>query len=103
MAASFWPLTKPPKNIIDASMRTTLDISDATLQELRARARESGRPFREVVEEALQIGLAGSAKRKKRPNLTTYPVGIKAAYRGVSMNQLYDQIEADEHLKVAEE
>ena len=84
-------------------MRTTLCISDATLQELRTRAGKTGRPFREVVEETLQIGLAGSAKRKKRPRLSTYPVGIKAAYRGVSMNQLYDQIEADAHLKVAEE
>ena len=84
-------------------MRTTIDINDATLKELRARVGETGRPFREVVEETLQIGLAGSAKRNKRPDLTTYPVGIKAAYRGVSMNQLYDQIEADAHLKVAEE
>ena len=84
-------------------MRTTIDINDALLAELRQRAAESGRPFRKVLEETLQIGLAGNSKATRKPKLVTYPVGIKPAYRGVSMNQLYDQFEAESHLKVAEE
>lgn len=31
--------------------------------------------------------------------LQTYRVGLKPAYRGVSMNQLFDQLEAGELLK----
>jgi hypothetical protein len=84
-------------------MRTTIDISDALLAELRQRAAKTGQPFRKVVEEALQLGLAGKAKATRKPSLPTYPVGIKPAYRGVSLNQLYDQLEAESHLKVAEE
>lgn len=84
-------------------MRTTIDINDALLAELRQRAAETGRPFRKVVEETLQIGLAGKAQSGKKPRLITYPVGIKPAYRGMSMNQLYDQLETESHLNVAEE
>ena len=82
-------------------MRTTIDISDAILAELRKRAAESGRSFRKVVEQALQIGLAGQhgSELSSKPKLKTYPVGIKSAYRGVSMNQLHDQIEAEDHLR----
>lgn len=83
-------------------MRTTIDISDAVLRELRQRAARSGQPFRKVVEEVLQIGLAGQAAASKPVQLKTYPVGIKAAYRGVSLNQLYDQLESESQLKVAE-
>ena len=84
-------------------MRTTIDINDALLAELRQRAAETGQPFKKVVEETLQVGLAGKRKGARKPSLKTYPVGIKPAYRGVSMNQLYDQLEAENHLKVAEE
>ena len=83
-------------------MRTTLDISDALLKELRQRASASGRPFRKVVEETLHVGLAAGQSSVQPVTVKTYPVGIKAAYRGLSMNQLYDQVEAESHFKVAE-
>jgi hypothetical protein len=84
-------------------MRTTIDINDALLTELRQRASKTGKPFKKVVEETLQLGLAGKSKAVRKPRLATYPVGIKPAYRGVSLNQLYDQLEAENHLNVAEE
>lgn len=83
-------------------MRTTIDISDAILAELRKKALENRRPFRRVVEETLQLGLAAEQKSAKPVILKTYPVGIKAAYRGVSLNQLYDQLESEDNLRVAE-
>ena len=86
-----------------ACMRTTIDISDATLASLRQRAGKTGKSFREVVEETLQTGLAASAQPRKKVQLKTHPAGIKAAYGGISMNQLYDQIETEGHLHVAEE
>ncbi|MCC5807019.1 MAG: hypothetical protein JJU00_11890 [Opitutales bacterium] len=87
-------------------MRTTIDISDALLAELRQRAADTRRPFRAVVEDTLQAGLAGAGSARTSsspPKLKSYPLGIKAAYRGVSLNQLYDQLEAESTLSVAEE
>jgi hypothetical protein len=78
-------------------MRTTIDINDALLRDLRARAAERGRPFREVVEEAIALGLAQQTRETPRPRfkLTPHRLGLKAGFRGMSLNQLYDQIEAE--------
>jgi hypothetical protein len=40
-------------------VRTTLTLDDDVAAKLRARARRTGRPFREVVNETLRRGLAG--------------------------------------------
>jgi hypothetical protein len=73
----------------DAAMRTTIDISDGILSELRERARQRKRPFREILEETIQRGLSASATPpKKQANIPTFRVGVKPAYQGLSMNQL---------------
>jgi len=78
-------------------MRTTLGINDALLRELRRRAAATGRPFRAVVEETLSLGLAHSAKSKRSRTfrVRSHALGLKPGFRGVSLNQLYDQIEAE--------
>ncbi|MDD9985502.1 MAG: hypothetical protein OXQ31_04435 [Spirochaetaceae bacterium] len=79
-------------------MRTTVNINDAILRELRERARLEERPFRDVLEHTLQVGLA----RLDTPAPSTpfrvkaHALGIKPGFRGMSMNQLYDQIEAED-------
>lgn len=87
----------------DANMRTTINISDAILAELKERARSRRRPLREIVDETLKRGLAAPGGTRRKANLPTFDVGIKPAYRGMSLNQLYDQLEAEDNLKVAEE
>ncbi|MDL5054787.1 hypothetical protein QQ056_14705 [Oscillatoria laete-virens NRMC-F 0139] len=78
-------------------MRTTINISDGILSELRELARKRGRPFREIVEETIQRGLGATASpSRKRVRIQTHRVGIKPAYHGLSLNQLYDQLEAEE-------
>lgn len=84
-------------------MRTTINISDAILAELKERARARRRPLREVVDETLKRGLAASGGSRRKINLPSFDVGIKPAYRGMSLNQLYDQLETEDNLKVAEE
>ena len=84
-------------------MRTTININDAILSELKDIARQRRRPLREVVDETLKRGLAASIPTGKAVTLPKFDIGIKAAYRGMSLNQLYDQIEAEDCLKVAEE
>lgn len=78
-------------------MRTTLGINDALLRELRRRAAATGRPFREVVEETLARGLAAGDKpgRSRAFRVRTHALRLKPGLRGVSLNQLYDQIEAE--------
>lgn len=77
-------------------MRTTLNISDALLEELRERSRSTKRPLRQVTEDALRRGLSAQDGPAKKVRIKPFRVGIKPAYRGMSMNQLYDQIEAED-------
>jgi len=79
-------------------MRTTFNISDAILEELRDRARRLKRPLNSIVEEVLQRGLSGDAEPAKRIKIKTFSVGIKPAYRGLSMNQLCDLLKAEDSL-----
>ncbi len=79
-------------------MRTTVNISDALLAELKARASDTGRTFREVLEETLRLGLAGGTggTGKSRFRVKPHPLGLKPGFHGVSLNQLYDQLEAED-------
>jgi hypothetical protein len=84
----------------DADMRTTINISDGILSELRERARQRRRPFREIVEETIQRGLGALPPSSGQPvTIQTHRIGIKPAYQGLSMNQLYDQIESEDARK----
>jgi hypothetical protein len=85
----------------DAKMRTTISINDVTLRELREQAVSSGTSFREVVERSLDLGLAQLAKPRSRGKFRVRPhsLGLKAGFQGVSLNQLYDQIETEEGIR----
>lgn len=83
-------------------MRTTININDALLQEIKTLAKTQNRPLREILEVVLQKGLAAPDQANEPIEIKTFPVGIKPAYRGMSMNQLYDQLESDDTQKVAE-
>jgi hypothetical protein len=75
-------------------MRTTINISDALLAELKARASAEKKTFRQTLESVLQKGLA-SPSPTKCIKIETSPVGVKVPYQAQSMNQLYDQLETD--------
>jgi hypothetical protein len=74
-------------------MRIAIDINDAILAKLREKAVRSRRPICQVVEGVLKLGLAVKPT-SANPAQKTYPVGIKTAFRGVRMNQCYDQLES---------
>jgi hypothetical protein len=77
-------------------MRTTLNISDALLEELRDRSRRTGWPMRQVLEEVLRRGLSADEESSDMPvKIEPFRLGLKPAYRGMSMNQIYDQLEAE--------
>ncbi|MDQ3199054.1 MAG: type II toxin-antitoxin system VapB family antitoxin [Verrucomicrobiota bacterium] len=78
-------------------MRTTININDALLDEVRRRVGAAGRPFRLVLEETIALGLASSKRTKTRRRVRIRPqrLGLKPVYRKLSLNQLYDQLEAE--------
>ena len=81
-------------------MRTTLNISDALLEELRDHAKRTGRPMRQVVEDVLRRGLSSKNEPShQRIKIKPFRLGLKPAYRGMSMNQLYDQLEAEDAVR----
>lgn len=81
-------------------MRTTVDINDAILNELREISRKNKRSFKVVMEETLQYGLAQQRlpSSPKAIRISPSPIGIRKPWRNLSMNQLYDQLEAESTL-----
>ena len=78
-------------------MRTTIDIDDALLAELKRLAHEQRRSFREVVEEILQQELAQARRPAAQTPFKVQPhaLGLKARVRGVRLDQLFDQLQAE--------
>ena len=60
-------------------MRTTLTIDDALLRQLRQKALDSGKPFKQVVNEALRAGLNSPAVTRREPyRFPTFSIGAVA-------------------------
>lgn len=81
-------------------MRTTLTIDDDLADVLERRRRESGQPFKQVVNAVLRQGL----KEELRPNtvkVVTRPaaLGLRRGIDPNRMNQLVDELEVDEFLR----
>jgi hypothetical protein len=76
-------------------MKTTLEIPDHLMRELKARAASDGKTMSELVESALRTLLEQKSETKELPPLPTWNSG------GFLMNidsraEWYDQIEDDE-------
>ncbi len=92
-------LDSNPMRHHDVSMRTTLTLEDDLAEQLKRRARTTGRSFKEVVNEAIRRGLSlGESPADDPP-----PFRIEARKRGfrggldpTKLNQLYDELEAEE-------
>jgi hypothetical protein len=74
-------------------MRTTLTLDDDVAAKLKAEARRSARPFRDVVNEALRRGLA-----VRRPAASREPFRIRARdlgdlHPGLSLDNVGDLLE----------
>jgi len=82
-------------------MRTTIDINDALLKKIRSRAGETGTPVKRVLEEVLQLGLGQleQSQAGRKYKVKPHDLKLKPAFRGQSMNQIYDQLEAEDAAK----
>jgi hypothetical protein len=74
-------------------MRTTLTIDDQIAEELKRLAFESGRSFKEVVNESLRRGLAS-----RRPAPKSRPYRLK----GISLGGPVPGVDLDKALQLAE-
>ncbi len=76
-------------------MRTTLTIEDSLASELKKRALEAGKPFRQVVNEALLTGLQQKDVRKSQA-YRLKPAALGAPLAGVGLDKalrLADELE----------
>jgi hypothetical protein len=81
----------------DADMRTTVNINDAALKELKNLSHRSGRSFRATLDQVLAVGIAHSREDAPQNHVRIKPfrLGLHAALRESSLNQVYDRIEAE--------
>jgi hypothetical protein len=73
-------------------MRTTLTLDDDVAAKLKAEARRAGRPFRDVVNEALRRGLAGRGQAARQP-FEVKPRDLGALRPGLALDNVADLIE----------
>lgn len=74
-------------------MRTTLTLDDALAETLKKKAHETGKSFKQVVNETLLNGLTNSEQRKSKPYKQST----------VSMGQVSAGINLDKALDLADE
>jgi hypothetical protein len=67
-------------------MRTTLTLDDRIAKALKALAHRTGKPFKQVVNEALQRGLAAGEERRPRP-YRIKPVSLGGPLPGVDLDK----------------
>ena len=80
-------------------MRTTLTLDDDLAKELKELARRSGRPFKQVVNEALRKALRTGEKPVPTPPRFVVEARACGFRRGVDplkLNQLSDELEIEE-------
>jgi hypothetical protein len=79
-------------------MRTTLTIEDQLLDELKQRARTTGQPFRQVMEQVLRAGLAALERPQPAPyRLQPHALGQpRSALDLVKARALADALEDEE-------
>ncbi|HXJ96183.1 MAG TPA: DUF2191 domain-containing protein [Terriglobia bacterium] len=76
-------------------MRTTLTLDDDVAAKLRAEARRSGEPFKQVVNRVIRIGLHSRQQAKSLPpfKIEPRPLGLRPGFDFDNIEELLDQVE----------
>jgi len=80
-------------------MRTTLTIEDRIARDLKKIANQSGKPFKVVVNETLQAGLAASSERPKAKRYRLRAASLGGVRPGIDLDKalaLADVLEDEE-------
>lgn len=86
-------------------MRTTLTLEPDVAERLERVARRSGKSFKAAVNEALRIGLGMTGKSIEPPpfQIRSFVNGLQPGIDPDKMNQLLDQLEAEEFVRKSRE
>jgi plasmid stability protein len=82
-------------------MRTTLTIEDDLAAILQKKAAQRGVAFKQLVNNLLRAGLGaseGSPIKRKVVKVVGRPLGLKPGYDAGKLNQLVDELEAEDYL-----
>ena len=85
-------------------MRTTIDLPEPTLRQLKARAAMSGMPMKDLVLEFVERGLAQSAAPKTNPRRSALPTMVPdkpLALRNPSNAKLFQILHDEEARAIA--
>lgn len=84
-------------------MRTTITLDDDLAAQLRRLARETGRSFKHVVNDALRAGLLPQpAASGEDPGFATYPLGLRVEINLDKARHLAAELEDDEIVRKLE-
>ncbi len=82
-------------------MRTTMTVDDDIMTKLRERSKLTGKSFKEVINEALRIGLIRQENlEQKKPTLfkvKTRSLGMKAGFTYDNVAELLEQLEGPQY------
>ena len=79
-------------------MRTTLTLDEDVADFLKAQSRLQDKPFKQAVNEVLRRGMAPGSREPELPRFRIVPNrgGLVAGVDPLKLNQLNDQLEADD-------
>ena len=77
-------------------VRTTLTLDDDVAAKLRSLARRTGRPFKEVVNEAIRRGLASTSAPSRREPFKVRARDLGPVRRGLDLDNIGEVLERTE-------
>ena len=78
-------------------MRTTLTLDDDIADSLKEQARLLGKPFKQVVNDALRRGMSPAVRETPSPySVVPIQSGFAPGVDPLKLNQLNDQLEAED-------
>ncbi len=79
-------------------MRTTLTLERDVAERVRSEVRRSGKAMKAVINEALRLGLGLAGKPSRAPRFVVRPhsFGFRPGVDPDRLNQLVDELEAEE-------
>ena len=82
-------------------MRTTLTLDRDVAERVRQEMRRTGRGLKAIINEALRLGLGGSARssRATKFKVAARDLGLRSGFDPDRMNQLVDELQVAESRK----
>jgi hypothetical protein len=82
-------------------MRTTLTLDPDVAERLAGEVRRTGRSLKAAVNDALRLGLGLAGKRPRSPRFVVEPhaLGLRPGVDPDRLNQLVDELEAEETVR----